>query len=125
MATRGMSLTSLTGHMSTGPGNNGFGYGPIADGNKEVVVAGLFSEPYPEHLELFIESMEQFPCDSVDFDGKKIYGAVAYINVDEAIQAHAEQQGLFVIRATDDAIGIVNEEEFVPRDFSSTRPALS
>ena len=69
--------------------------------------------------------MEQFPCDSVDFDGKKIYGAVAYINVDEAIQAHADQQGLFVIRATDDAIGIVNEEEFVPRDFSSTRPALS
>ena len=39
MATRGMSLTSRPGHMSTGPGTNGFGYGPIADGNKEVVVA--------------------------------------------------------------------------------------
>lgn len=117
MATRGMSLPRGMGYMDTAPGKIGFGYGPIAYGDKEVVVTELMSEPCPEYLALFIEGMEKFPFHLEYFDGKKIYGAVAYLNEDEAIQAHAERQGLFVIRATDDSISIINDEEFVPRAF--------
>ena len=32
--------------------------------------------------------------------GKKIFGAVAYLRTDASVQAYAERQGLFVIRAT-------------------------
>ena len=126
MATRGMFLPRGMGGMHGSSGGVRFGYdSPIAYGDKEVVVTQLFFDSCAESLVFFIEGMEKFPSHATPFNGKKIYGAVAHLNMDEAIQAHAEQQGLFVIRATDDAIGIVNEEGFVPRDFSSTRQVLS
>ncbi len=126
MATRGMFLPRGIGGMHGSSGGVSFGYDdPIAYGDKEVVVTQLFFDSCAELLALFIESMEKFPPHATPFVGKKIHGAVAYLNVDEVIQAHAEQQGLFVIHATDDAIGIVNDARFVPRDFSSTRPVLS
>ncbi|MDE0512472.1 MAG: hypothetical protein OXI88_17175 [Gammaproteobacteria bacterium] len=47
------------------------------------------------------------------------------LNENETMRTHAQQQGLFVIRATDDSISVINDEEFVPRVFPSTKPVLS
>ena len=49
--------------------------------------------------------------------GKKIFGAVAYLKTDASVQAYAEQQGLFVIRAAGSSASIVNDKEFLPRVF--------
>ncbi|MDE0157287.1 MAG: hypothetical protein OXS28_17010 [Gammaproteobacteria bacterium] len=124
MGARGLSLPRGMGGISPAPGEIGLD-GPIAYGDKEVVVTQLLSEPCLEYLALFIEGMEKFPFHLEYFDGKKIYGAVAYLNENETMRTHAQQQGLFVIRATDDSISIINDEEFVPRVFPSTKPVLS
>lgn len=114
---RGMSLRRTIGHLSRAHGETGFGYGPIAIGEEEVVVTELMIMPGPEDVAYFIERMDQFPTHVPFCNGKKIYGAVAYINEGESVHAHAERQGLFVIHATDDCISIVNDEQFQPRAF--------
>ena len=50
----------------------------------------------------------------------KVYGGVAYINIDSEADVYAAKQGLFVLGLTgDNLIEIKNEEEFVPVDFGN------
>ena len=48
----------------------------------------------------------------------KVYGGVAYINIDSEADIYAMKKGLFVLSLTgDNLIEIKNEKEFVPVDF--------
>ena len=114
---RGMSLRHTIGYLSRAHGETGYGYGPIVFGEEEVVVTELMIMPDPEGVAYFIDRMDKFPTHVPFCSGKKIYGAVAYLDESEPVQAYAERQGLFVIRATDDCISIVNDEQFQPRAF--------
>ena len=114
---RGMSLCCTIGYLNRAHGETRFAYGPIAIGEEEVVVTELMIMPDPQDVAYFIERMDKFPTHVPFCNGKNIYGAVAYLNESEPVQAYAERQGLFVIRATDDCISIVNDEQFQPRAF--------
>ena len=70
-----------------------------------------------EDVAQFLEKLGKFTDYAPGYKGKKVYGAVAYIKADTSVQAHAERQGLYVIRATGSSASIINDGEFVPRVF--------
>jgi len=47
----------------------------------------------------------------------KVLGAVAYLRAEQSSDQYAQNQGLFVIRATGDSAAIVNPTGFQPRQF--------
>ncbi len=49
--------------------------------------------------------------------GKRLYGAVAYLQQHQGTARYAARKGLFVIRATGNSASIVNPPEFQPRNF--------
>lgn len=50
-----------------------------------------------------------------------MFGAVAYLRAEQGSDHQAQNQGLFVVRATGDSAAIVNPEGFKPREFGWIR----
>ena len=89
----------------------------VAGNGDEVVVVEVKTTLKAEQVTEFLEKLQRFTVYEPLYQGKRIYGAVAYLKADSSVTAYAERQGLFVIRATGSSASIVNDEEFVPRVF--------
>ena len=70
-----------------------------------------------EDVSHFLDRLPHFTKWSPLYKGKKIYGAVAYLQVVRSAEIHAERQGLVVIRATGDSASIINRDGFLPKTF--------
>ena len=90
----------------------------LAENGEEVVVVEVKTTLRAEDVAQFLEKLGKFTDYAPGYRGKKIYGAVAYIKADTAVQVHAERQGLYVIRATGSSASIINDAGFVPRVFN-------
>ena len=51
------------------------------------------------------------------YRGKKIYGAVAGLIIDQGVDRYAYRRGLFVLSISDGVVSIHNDERFRPRNF--------
>ena len=91
----------------------------LAENGEEVVVVEVKTTLRAEDVAQFLEKLGKFKVYAPGYQGKKIYGAVAYIKADTSVQVHAERQGLYVIRATGNSASIINTEDFRPRVFGS------
>ena len=89
----------------------------LAENGEEVVVVEVKTTLRAEDVGQFLEKLGRFTVYAPGYRGKKIYGAVAYLKTDASVVAHAERQGLFVIRATGNSASIVNDADFRPRVF--------
>ena len=89
----------------------------LAENGEEVVVVEVKTTLRPGDVAHFLEQLGKFTTYRPLYKARKIYGAVAFLKADKSVQAHAEHQGLFVIRATGSSASIVNDKEFVPRVF--------
>ena len=89
----------------------------LAENGEEVVVVEVKTTLRAEDVAQFLEKLGKFTDYAPGYKGKKVYGAVAYIKADTSVQAHAERQGLYVIRATGSSASITNDAGFVPRVF--------
>ena len=89
----------------------------VAGNGDEVVVVEVKTTLKSEQVTEFLEKLQRFTVYEPLYQGKRIYGAVAYLKADSSVTVHAERQGLFVIRATGSSASIVNDTEFVPRVF--------
>ena len=94
-----------------------FEFDIVAVNGEEVVVVNVETTLRPGDVTHFLEQLGKFTVYDPLYQGKKIYGAVAYLKADTSVQVHAERQGLFVIRATGSSASIVHDKEFVPRAF--------
>ena len=65
-----------------------------------------------EDVTHFLEKLARFTEYEPVWKGKNIFGAVAYLKTDASVQAYAERQGLFVIRATGNSASIINRDRF-------------
>ena len=89
----------------------------LAENGEELVVVEVKTTLRAEDVAQFLGKLGKFTVYAPGYQGKKIYGAVAYLKTDASVVVHAERQGLFVIRATGNSASIVNEAGFVPRVF--------
>ena len=94
-----------------------FEFDILAVNGEEVVVVEVKTTLRAKDVKHFLRKLDRFTVYAPVYQGKKIYGAVAFLKADKSVQAHAERQGLFVIRATGSSASIVNDTEFVPRVF--------
>ncbi len=89
----------------------------LAINDEEVVVVEVRTTLRPEDVTHFLEKLARFTEYKPIWKGKKILGAVAYLKTDTSVQAYAQRQGLFVIRATGSSASIINGTDFEPRVF--------
>ncbi len=75
----------------------------------------LTVEKVKEHITKRLRRFKEF---FPEYHDKKIYGAVAYIHVEEDADRYAYRQGLFALTfTTGDLVTILNDEQFVPKNF--------
>lgn len=93
-------------------------YDIIAVNDGEVVVVEVKTTLKPEDVKQFVEKLERFTSYRKEYQGWKVYGAVAYLKTNQTVVQHAARQGLYVIRALGSSASIVNESRFQPKVFS-------
>ena len=94
-----------------------FEFDILAVNGEQVVVVEVKTTLRPEDVNHFLRKLARFTVYEPEYNGKTIYGAVAYLKASESAPVHAERQGLFVIRATGSSASIINDEQFQPRAF--------
>ena len=70
-----------------------------------------------EYVKDFIERLPHFFEFFPRYSGLKLYGAVAGMSVDSNVPRFAYNQGLFLLAPCGENMQILNDEEFVPREF--------
>ena len=89
----------------------------VAVNGREVVVVEVKTTLRSEDVTEFLAKLSVFPDFCKEYRGRRILGAVAYLDTADSVITYAERQGLFVIRATGSSASIVNGPDFEPREF--------
>ena len=89
----------------------------VANGS-EVVVVEVKTTLNPIDVKSFLETLRDFKNYFPRYKSETVYGAIAYLTSENKAHFLAEEQGLFIIRATGDSASIVNKKDFKPKVFS-------
>ena len=114
---RGIEVESTHSRSSGRRNGEHYEFDILAINGGEVVVVEVKTTLRSEDVTHFLEKLARFTEYEPVWRGKKIFGAVAYLKTDASVQAYAERQGLFVIRATGNSASITNPTDFRPRVF--------
>lgn len=114
---RGVAVNRLATRQRGSVNGQNFEFDIVAMNGNEIVVVEVKSTLKVHHIKHFIKQIKRFKEFYPEYQNYKIYGAVAYLHVEEKADAYAENQALLVIRATGDSASITNEEGFIPRAF--------
>ena len=90
----------------------------LAGNGEQMVVVEVKTTLKADDVTRFLEKLNKFTEYEPVYRGKQVYGAVAYLRVEQDSELYAERQGLFVIRATGNSASIINDAGFVPRVFN-------
>jgi len=89
----------------------------IAHNGEEIVIVEVTTTLRAEAVEKFIERLHRARRYLPEYSAHTVFGAMAYLRAEQASDRQAQNQGLFVIRATGDSAAIVNPKGFRPRKF--------
>ena len=89
----------------------------IARNGGEVVAVEVKTTLRVKDVKKFLDTLPKFTLLLSEYSGKKVYGAVAYLQADEYSGDYAEKKGLFVIRATGNSASIINGKGFKAKVF--------
>ena len=91
----------------------------VAVNGKELVVTEVKNVLTKKDVEEFISDwLKNFKSYFPSYKDKQMYGAVAFLREKKGAANWAEEQGLFIIKATGDSAHIINKESFKPKIFS-------
>ncbi|NOX45555.1 MAG: hypothetical protein GXO89_01080 [Chlorobi bacterium] len=94
-----------------------FEYDIIAVNGKEIVIVEVKTTLRGKDVEWFHEKLWKAKNFLPEYEGKTIYGAMAFITADGSSDCMAEKLGFFAIRATGNSSSIINEVGFQPKAF--------
>ncbi len=114
---RGIAVESTHPRVSGRRNGEHYEFDILAINGEEVVVVEVKTTLRPEDVTHFLAKLARFTEYEPVWKGKRILGAVAYLKTDASVLAHAQRQGLFVIRATGSSASIINPTDFRPRVF--------
>ncbi len=89
----------------------------VAVNGREAVVVEVKTTLRSEDVTEFLAKLPVFQDFCKEYRGRRVLGAVAYLDSDASVTRYAERQGLFVIRATGSSASIINPLDFEPRVF--------
>lgn len=88
----------------------------MASNGAEAVAVEVKTSLDVEDVNNFLYKMDNFGC-FFSKQIKKVYGAMAYLTVDQNADVYARKKGLFTIKATGDSAYITNSKTFQPKIF--------
>ena len=115
---RGVAVKNTYRNVKSEYGEDQYEYDIVAGNGEETVVVKVKTTLRVKHVKLFLEDIKKFSSRLSAYKNKTIYGAVAYLRVEEEAEKFAEKHGLFVVRATGDSASIINKKSFKPKPFS-------
>ena len=115
---RGIEVEKTLQRLQSRRGGEHYEIDILAVNGREVVVVEVKTTLRSEGVTEFLSKLSVFLDWCPEFRGKRIFGAVAYLDGADSVTKYAERLGLFVIRATGSSASIVNAPDFKPRAFS-------
>ncbi len=115
---RGIEVERTLQRVESRRGGRHFEVDLLAVNGREVVVVEVKTTLRSEGVTKFLSKLSEFLDWCAEYRGRRILGAVAYLDGAESVTKYAERSGLFVIRATGNSASILNEPGFEPRAFS-------
>ena len=115
---KGVSVQRTLKNMKREHGEQQFEFDIIAINGPEIVVVEVKTTLTVRYVDDFMKKLKRFTDFAPEYQGKKVYGAVAYIRADQSSHTFAERRGLFVIRAVGSSSSIINKKGFKPKAFS-------
>lgn len=88
----------------------------VANGT-EIVEVEVKTTLTRKDVKVFLERIRDFKKFFPRYKTEILYGAVAYLNSEDGASFYAEEQGLFIIKATGDSASLVNRKNFRPKPF--------
>lgn len=89
----------------------------VAYNDDEIVIVEVKTTLRVKHVRKFLYRLDQVKKWIPRFKGYKIHGTVAFLRAEEESEVFAENQHLWVIRATGDSASIMNASDFVPNKW--------
>ena len=114
---RGMRVRSTYSRVRGRRNGERYEFDILAGNGEEMVVVEVKTTLKADDVRRFLEKLGKFTDYEPVYRGKQVYGAVAHLRVEQDSELYAERQGLFVIRATGNSAGIINDADFRPRVF--------
>ena len=87
----------------------------LAVNGDAVVVVEVKSRLQSDYVREFVNELKHFKSWLREYQGMKVYGAVAYLRADESAIRQTQNQGMFVIKAVGDSAQIINPPDFQAR----------
>ena len=89
----------------------------LARNGANIVTVEVKTTLSAKDVDNFLYKLKNFTCFFPSHRNSKIYGAMAYLTVDQNADQYAKKQGLFTIKATGDSAYITNTKSFKPKVF--------
>ena len=115
---RGIEVEKTLQRMHSNRNGEHYEIDILALNGREVVVVEVKTTLRSEGVTEFLSKLSVFLDWCPEFHGKRIFGAVAYLDGADSVTKYAARRGLFVIRATGSSARIVNAPDFKPHAFS-------
>jgi len=94
-----------------------FEFDIIAHNGNEIVIVEVKTTLKTQDVKNFIDKLKNAKIWMHEYRDYTIYGAMAFLKADSGSETYAQNEKLFVIRATGNSACIINETGFVPRKF--------
>ena len=114
---RGIQVNDTSTRRKGSRNGESYEFDIIAHNGEEIVIVEVKTTLRVGLVKKFIKRLQQARHYLPEFRTYRVFGAVAYLRAEQASDQHAQNQGLFVVRATGDSAAIVNPADFQPRQF--------
>lgn len=94
-----------------------FEFDIIAHNGREIVIVEVKTTLKTSDVKAFAEKLKKAKVWMEEYKDYNIYGAVAFLRAEGGSELFAENEKLFVIRATGNSASLINKPEFVPKKF--------
>lgn len=89
----------------------------VARNGKEVVIVEVKTTLHSKDVDNFLYKLNNLTYLVPSYRNSKIYGAMAYLTINQSADTYAKKKGLFTIKITGDNAIITNEKNFKPKMY--------
>jgi len=116
---RGIAINTTMQRNTINYQDDNYKFDIVALAPKTILVVDVFINLNLEYLLQFLTWLRLVKTcwKSFDYKNYKIYGAVVFLSAEEKSDVIAANEKLFVIKATKNSALIVNDKDFIPKEF--------
>ena len=114
---RGIEVDSVLERRKGSKQGKSYEFDLIAINSETIVIVEVKTTLRPYDVKHFIDKLRDAKFFMPEYKNMNILGGMAFLRADAGSERQAENQGLFVIRATGNSSAIINKADFEPRIF--------